>query len=113
MGWIDQVNRYFLGAIAKRQAKHAPTKPAPLRMSPACTSRLVHLKLASQDGFIGESLILIGSLDDGMLVSIAETEPGWDAMREALDQSGRLAEPLYIAQLKLLADPDRKSLSVL
>ncbi len=48
-----------------------------------------------------------------MLVSIAETEPGWDAMREALDQSGRLAEPLYIAQLKLLADPDRKSLSVL
>lgn len=113
MGWIDRINRYFLDAIARRQPRSSPTRQTLLRMSPICVSQMARLDLASHDGFIGETLMLWATMADGTRAAISETDPGWDAMRAALDQSGRLPEALHLAELRLLADPDRKSLCLL
>jgi hypothetical protein len=113
MDWIDRVNRYFLDAIARRRARGAPSSPTLLPMSPALIHQLTRLYLASHDGFIGDTWVLWGTLVDGTLTAISETDPGWHAMRAALDQSGRLSVALHLIELHLLADPDRKPLCLI
>ena len=113
MGWIDRINRYFLDAIARRQPHPSPSSQTLLRMSPICVSQIARLDLASHDGFVGETLMLWATLVDGTRAAISETDLGWDAMRAALDQSGLLPEALHLAELRLLSDPDRKSLCLL
>lgn len=114
MDWIDRVNRYFLDAIARQQARAAPSSsPTLLPMSPALVHQLVRLDLASHDGFVGETWMLWGTLVDGTPTAISETDPGWHAMRAALDQSGRLSVALHLAELQLLADPNRKPLCLI
>jgi hypothetical protein len=113
MSWIDRVNRYFLDALARQRADSAQASPTLLPMSPALIGQLARLDLASHDGFIGETLVLYGTLIDGTPTAISETDPGWAAMRAALDQSGKLPVALHIAELKLLADRERKSLCLM
>lgn len=109
MDWIDRINCYFLDVIAKRRARgRPPSIPTLLPMSPAIIDQLARLDLASHDGFIGETWVLWGALIDGTPTAISETDPGWQAMRRALEQSGRLREALQEAELRLMADPQRK-----
>jgi hypothetical protein len=113
MGWIDRVNRYFLDGLAKRQRRGAPASPALLPLSPAVVRQLARLDLVSHDEYVGETLMLLGLLVDGTPTAISETDPGWVAVLEALDQSGRLTMALHLAQLQLLADPDRRPLCLM
>lgn len=113
MSWVDRVNRYFLGAIARRREGATPSNTALVPMSPALVDQLARLDLVSHDGFVGETWMLWGMLADGTLTAISETDPGWHAMRAALDQSGRLSVALHLAELQLLADPDRKPLCLI
>jgi hypothetical protein len=113
MSWIDRVNRYFLNAIAKQRASSAQVGQTMLPMSPALIGQLARLDLVSHQGFIGETLTLYGTLTNGTLTAISEADPGWAGVRTALDQSGRLPVALHIADLRLLADPDRKSLCLM
>lgn len=113
MSWIDRVNRYFLDAIVRQQPRATPSSTTLLPMSPALIHQLARLDLASHDGFVGETWMLWGTLVDGTPTAISETDPGWHAMRAALDQSGRLSVALHLAELKLLADPDRKPLCLI
>jgi hypothetical protein len=113
MSLIDRVNRYFLDGLAKRQRRGAPASPALLPLSPAVVGQLARLDLVSHDEYVGETLMLWGMLVDGTPTAISETDPGWVAVLEALDQSGRLTMALHLAQLQLLADPDRRPLRLL
>lgn len=111
MDWIDRVNRYLLDAIAQRRARgRAPSSPTLLRMSPALVDQLARLDLASHPGFVGETWVLWGALVDGTPTAISETDPGWQAMRSALEQSGRLNVALHETELRFMADPHRHPL---
>lgn len=112
MHLIDRVNRYFLNVIGKLQTRGKSGR-AFLRLSPALIDALVRLHLTSHDEFIGETLILLGSLADGSLVMISEADTDWAEVCEALDLSGRLSLSLNTAKLQLLADTERKSLCLL
>ena len=107
--WINQINRYFLDTIAKlTHRRYRSSSQTLLPMSPALIDQLVRLDLASHAGFVGETWVLWGSLVDGTPTAISETDPGWQTMRSALEQSGRLNVALHEAELRLLADPDRQ-----
>ncbi|MCE1251615.1 MAG: hypothetical protein LWW82_12965 [Comamonadaceae bacterium] len=114
MDWVDLVNRYFLNAIAKRRTRGCPSSsPALLLMSPAIINQLARLDLASHAGYIGETWVLWGVLVDGTPTAISETEPGWQAMRSALEQSSRLHVALHEAELRLMTDPHRLPLCLI
>ncbi len=117
MGWVDRVNRYFLDALTRRQASATipatASSPALQRMSPGCIGQLARLDLASHDQFVGESWMLWGTLVDGTPVAIGENDPGWADVQAALDHSGRSPQALHLAQLKLLADPERRPLRLI
>ena len=108
MSWIDRINRYFLDAVARRHAGANISGPTLTPMTPALVHHLARLDLASHDEFVGETWVLWGTLLDGTPTAISETDPGWHVMRAALDQSGRLSIALHLAELQLLADPNRK-----
>lgn len=113
MEWIDRVNRYFLDAIAKRRARTYSCEPPLLSMSPTLIDQMARLDLASHAGYIGETWVLWGELVDGTPTAISETDPGWEAMRTALEQSGRLHVALHEAELRLMADPQRRPLGLI
>lgn len=114
MDWVDRINRYFLDAIARRQAHgHTSSSPTLLPMSPALVGQLTRLDLASHTGFVGETWVLWGALVDGSPTAISETDPGWHAMRSALEQSGRLQVALQEAELRLLADSRRQPICLI
>lgn len=115
MNWVERANRYFLNVVSKRRARTHPSSPAsaPLPMSPALMDQLVRVDLVSHDGLVGETWMLWGTLADGRLAAISEGEPGWYAMRAALEHSGRLPVALHQAELQLLADPERKPLCLM
>lgn len=114
MDWVDQINRYFLDAIAKRRARGHPSSSSTLApLSPALIDQLVRLDLASHAGFIGETLVLWGVLVDGTPTAISETDPGWQVMRAALEQSGRLHVALHEGELRLLADSRRRPICLI
>jgi len=109
MDWVDRINRYFLDTIAKRRARGYPSSnPTLLPLSPGLVDQLARLHLASHAGFIGETWVLWGALVDGTPTAIGETDPGWQAMRNALEQSGRLHIALHEAELRLMADSRRQ-----
>lgn len=109
MDWIDRINHYFLGLIAQlRERRRPPSSPALLPMSPALVDQLARLDLVSHPGFVGETWVLWGTLFDGSSTAISEIDPGWQAMRTALEQSGRLHVALHEAELRLMADPHRR-----
>lgn len=112
MQWIERVNRYFLNVIEKFQPRGASGN-ALLHLSIDVIDPLVRLHLSSHDEFIGETLILLGSLADGRLVMISEADTDWVEVCEALDRSGRLSSDLNTAKLQLLADTERKSICLL
>lgn len=114
MDWVDRINRYFLDVIAKRRARGSPSSsPTLVPLSPALIDQLARLDLASHAGFIGETWVLWGALVDGTPTAISETDPGWQEMRSALAQSGRLHLALHEAELRLMADPHRRSLCLI
>lgn len=114
MDWVDRVNRCLLDAIAQRRTHGGPpSNPTLLPMSPALVDQLARLDLASHPGFVGETRVLWGTLFDGSPTAIRETDPGWQEMRSALAQSGRLHLALHEAELRLMADPHRRSLCLI
>ncbi|MBU0746310.1 MAG: hypothetical protein KKB95_04715 [Gammaproteobacteria bacterium] len=114
MDWVDRINRYFLDVIAKRRARGYPSSsPTLVPLSPALIDQLARLDLASHAGFIGETWILWGALVDGTPTAISETDPGWQAMRSALEQSGRLHVALHEAELRFLADLRRQPIGLI
>ena len=110
MNWVDRINHYIMKRIIKHhgRARLASGKDV-LRLSPVIIDQLVRLELTSNDEFIGETMILLGSVADGRLVTINESDPGWAAVCEALDQSGQLSVTMDEAKLKLIADTQRRS----
>lgn len=112
MEWINRINRHLLHRIGKSKARKKHDS-AYLRLSPAFIDDLVTLHLVANEEFIGETLMLLGSLADGRLVFISEDDTDWVSVCEALDASGRLSLLLDTAKLKLLADEKRKSLCLL
>lgn len=111
MDRVDRINRYFLDAIAKRRARGNPSSsPTLVPMSPALIDQLARLDLVSHPGFVGETWVLWGTLSDGSPTAISEFDPGWQAMRSALEQSGRLHVALHETELRFMADPHRHPL---
>lgn len=114
MDRVDRINRYFLDAIAKRRARGNPSSsPTLVLLSPALIDKLARLDLVSHPGFVGETWVLWGTLSDGSPTAISETDPGWQAMRSALEQSGRLHLALHETELRLMADPQRRPLCLI
>lgn len=114
MDWVDRINRYFLDAIAKRRAGRCASSSSTLvPMTPALIDQLTRLDLAAHAGFIGETWVLWGALADGKSAAISETDPGWQAMRSALERSGRLNVALHEAELRLLADMRRQPICLI
>ena len=114
MGWVDRINRYFLDAMARRRTRAGVVaSPTMLPLSSKLMPQLVRLDLLSHDALIGETWILLGTLADGTQTAIAETDASWEAMCNALDNSGRVNEALHLSELRLLADPHRKPLNLI
>jgi len=114
MNWVDRINRYFLDAIAKRRARGNPSSsPTLVPLSPALIDQLARLDLVSHPGFVGETWVLWGALSDGSPTAISETDPGWQAICTALEQSGRLQVALHESELRLMADPHRRPLCLI
>ncbi|MFI8615726.1 hypothetical protein ACIGHN_09500 [Acidovorax sp. NPDC077693] len=114
MGWVDRINRYFLDAMARRRTRAGVVaSPTMLPLSSELMPQLVRLDLLSHDALIGETWVLLGTLADGRQAAIAETDAGWQAMRDTLNSSGRLNEALHLSELRLLADPHRKPLNLI
>lgn len=106
MGIVDRINGVLLRHIRSRSipAIASAAEGAALAES---IERIERLAAVLNDGFVGETMMLIADLKDGRILRTDENDPQWTTAITALDRSGRTRMTSTQWRLHLVSDERR------
>jgi hypothetical protein len=112
MGLIDRVNRAFFRRLLARSPRYVVEADGVRVTYPdgrddrLLFSSLTAASLHHRDVYAHDAIVLALRFATGETIEFAQDEMDWGPLVEALDRSGRIAEPSRIWQLKAIADGD-------
>ena len=107
MGIADRINAAILGRV--RSARPARGEGSDIQ-SFLTAERLV---AAIEDGYVGDTMMLLAELSDGRVLRMNEHDARWSELLLALDAEGRAKASSTEWRLRLVGDPERNAITLI
>ncbi len=109
-GWFDRLNRGVLRRLRARASRYVVEADGVRVTHPDGRddrlpfSDLTAASLHHRDIYAHDAIVLTLRFATGGTIEVAQDEAEWAPLVEALDRSGRIAEPSRIWQIRAIAD---------